>query len=341
MQEGKPLVSIYCLAFNHEKYIKQCLDGFVMQKTTFPFEVIVHDDASTDRTQEVINEYEKKYPHIIRAIYQKENQFRKKIPIIKTFILPLVKGKYVAICEGDDYWTDETKLQSQIDLLELHPEAHLCVCGVQEVSENGKLLGIAHPHIEIGDTVISSDQFIRYAATYSFQTSSYVMRAAEWKEYILDPPDFRQISDIGDLPILLYFGSMGNSVYVNKFMSCYRRGAPTSYSAKKNNWTEEKRIAHFDKAMKSWSYFDKFSDGRYHDVCAEKISQNMFGYALLRLDAKSFLRTENKDYYQKLPLPKKVYIVVACILRKMMKKHYLQTQIKNERRELGDWSQIV
>lgn len=338
MLNEKPLVSVYCLAYNHEKYIRQCLDGFVNQKASFSFEVIVHDDASTDHTQEIIREYEARYPEIIHGIYQTENQRQKKVPKLKTFILPLVKGKYVAICEGDDYWTDDNKLQSQVDLMEQNQDAHFCVCGVQEVSENGRILGISHPSIDIEETIIPSTDFVRYAGTYSFQTSSYLMRTDDWKEYVLNPPEFRKVSDIGDLPILLYFGSMGNTVYVNRFMSCYRRGAPTSYSAKKNNWTEEKRIAHFEKAIKVWGCFDQYSKGFYHEVCAEKISQNMFGYALLRLDAKSFLKNENKEYYYKLPLPKQGYILLACVLKKVMKKHYLNTQLHIERKELEAWA---
>ena len=106
----KPLVSISCIAYNHESYIRQCLDGFLMQKTTFSFEILIHDDASTDNTTDIIREYERKYPDIIKPIYQKENQYSKGIPISATFNWPRAKGKYIAMCEGDDYWTDPLKI---------------------------------------------------------------------------------------------------------------------------------------------------------------------------------------------------------------------------------------
>lgn len=121
-----PLVSIVTLAYNHGKYIRQCLDGFVMQKTDFPFEVIIHDDASTDDTAEIIREYELKYPEIIKPIYQKENQYSKKVPIGATYLYPKAQGKYIAECEGDDWWTDPYKLQKQVDFLESHPDYLLC-----------------------------------------------------------------------------------------------------------------------------------------------------------------------------------------------------------------------
>ena len=112
-------LSVICLTYNHEKFIRQALDGFVMQKTNFPFEVIVHDDASTDETAKIIREYEIKYPELIKPIYQKENLWQKGIPT-KNYIYPKINGKYVALCEGDDYWTDPLKLQKQVDFLEAH-----------------------------------------------------------------------------------------------------------------------------------------------------------------------------------------------------------------------------
>lgn len=119
------LVSIICDVYNHEPYLRLCLDGFIFQKTNFPFEVLIHDDASTDNSASIIIEYTKKYPDIFKPIIQKENQYSKKVGIWKTFQFPRVSGKYVAFCEGDDYWIDPLKLQKQVDYLETHPECVL------------------------------------------------------------------------------------------------------------------------------------------------------------------------------------------------------------------------
>lgn len=117
------IVTVCCLTYNHEKFVKQCLEGFIMQKTDFHFEVLVHDDASTDKTQDIIREYERNYPEIIKPILQKENQYSKgNRAILATFCYPQAKGKYIAICEGDDYWIDPYKLQKQVDFLQSHPE---------------------------------------------------------------------------------------------------------------------------------------------------------------------------------------------------------------------------
>ena len=125
--EGSPLVTIQCLTYNHEKYIRKCLDGFVMQKTNFRFEAIVHDDASTDGTANIVREYADKYPDIIKPIFETENQYSKSDGSLNRIMYEHTLGKYVALCEGDDYWTDPYKLQKQVDYLEQHDDV-VCSC---------------------------------------------------------------------------------------------------------------------------------------------------------------------------------------------------------------------
>lgn len=112
------MVSIRCFVYNHEPFLRQCLDGIVMQKTNFKFEAIVHDDCSTDNSVSIIREYAEKYPEIIKPIYETENQYSKHDNSLKNIMDSACTGKYVALCEGDDYWTDPFKLQKQVDILE-------------------------------------------------------------------------------------------------------------------------------------------------------------------------------------------------------------------------------
>jgi glycosyltransferase involved in cell wall biosynthesis len=124
---NNPLVSISCVTFNHAPFIRECLDSLLMQNTNFQFEIIIHDDASTDGTREIIEEYTAKYPEIIFPLLQRENQYSKGFNVIAPhFNYPRCKGKYIAFCEGDDYWTDELKLQKQIDLLESTYDLTMC-----------------------------------------------------------------------------------------------------------------------------------------------------------------------------------------------------------------------
>lgn len=130
-----PLVSICSITYNHAPYIRECLDGFLMQKTDFPFEIIINDDCSTDGTTEIIKEYAKKYPDLIHPIFHDENQYQNGIRcMFQKFVFPKARGKYIAVCEGDDYWTDPLKLQKQVDILEKNP--HLSVCATDCMSLN-------------------------------------------------------------------------------------------------------------------------------------------------------------------------------------------------------------
>ena len=118
----KPLVSFLCATYNQKDFIAQTIEGFLMQKVDFPIEIIIHDDASTDGTAEIIKSYEARHPDLIKGIYQTENQYSQKKSVWNNFIYPLAKGKYYAECEGDDYWTDPSKIQRQVHFLRNNPE---------------------------------------------------------------------------------------------------------------------------------------------------------------------------------------------------------------------------
>ena len=130
MSGVKPLVAIHCLVYNHEPYLRDCFEGFVIQQTNFPFVAIVHDDASTDGSAAIIREYEKKCPHMFRSINERENVYKKggldAINKIMNTAIEATGAKYVAVCEGDDYWTDPLKLQKQVDFMEANPEYSVC-----------------------------------------------------------------------------------------------------------------------------------------------------------------------------------------------------------------------
>ena len=125
--EKKPLVSICCVTYNHAPFIRQCLEGFISQKVNFEYEIIINDDCSTDGTTDVIKEYKEKYPELIIPIFHDTNQYSQGVRgIFATFCFPKAKGKYIAICEGDDYWDNPYKLQLQVDFLKNNPDYSMC-----------------------------------------------------------------------------------------------------------------------------------------------------------------------------------------------------------------------
>jgi len=152
-----PIVSVACITYNHAKYIREAIESFLMQKTNFSYEILIHDDASTDGTDQIIKEYELKYPNLIFPTYQSENQFSKGVRrILATFVFPKCRGKYIALCEGDDYWTDPLKLQKQCEYLETNPEFGLVFTDADYLYERNNQLIRAYDktfrrHLPTGD----------------------------------------------------------------------------------------------------------------------------------------------------------------------------------------------
>lgn len=215
----KPKVSIVCITYNHEQFIKQALEGFVMQETNFPFEVIIHDDASTDNTAKIITDFQKKYPKIIKPIFQKENQFSKgKMPIVD-FMLDKISGEYVAFCEGDDYWTDSHKLQMQVDFLDKHPECSICFHPVKIVWENTIKEAIIFPSEQerFGKTKLNFDDLSK---RNFIQTNSVMYRwnlkKSEWPQQEFLPCDYL---------FHLIHAKKGEIGFINKVMGVYRKHA--------------------------------------------------------------------------------------------------------------------
>lgn len=158
----KPLVSIHCLVYNHEPYIRKAIDGFLMQKTDFAFEILIHDDASNDNSASIIKEYTDKHPDLIKPVYQKVNQYSKGVDVTYDFQISRALGKYIAICEGDDYWNNPMKLQMQVDFLENNPDYGLIYSDYDKLFNNsGKLQkslfknGESIPYTEFNDILIN------------------------------------------------------------------------------------------------------------------------------------------------------------------------------------------
>ncbi|WP_392566296.1 glycosyltransferase [Utexia brackfieldae] len=170
---SKIKLSILCITYNHEKFIRDTLDGFIAQKTDFEYEVLIHDDASTDNTANIIREYQEKYPNLIKPIFQTENQFSKGESISKKFNFPRIAGEYVAMCEGDDYWIDTLKLQKQVNFLDANQDVYLCFHPVKEIYEDHSV----EPNVFPSDYKVLNRQTLGLAELlkYNFISTSSVM----------------------------------------------------------------------------------------------------------------------------------------------------------------------
>lgn len=208
------LVSINCTAYNQEAYIRRCLDGFVMQKTNFPFEAIVHDDASTDKTATIIQEYAEKFPQIIKPIFEHENQWSKGN--LDQIMLNACQGKYIAFCEGDDYWTDPYKLQKQVDALENNSKATLCFTNFSYVNQFGEEIDSSFMDC-LRKKAHSGDLFKELLQEHFIMTATTLFRRDIFSSGL-----YKNVPFTLDYANTLTAAALGEIIYLSDVMSCYR-----------------------------------------------------------------------------------------------------------------------
>lgn len=239
--DTRPLmVTIRCLAYNQEKYIRQCLEGFVMQKTNFRFEAIIHDDASTDGTADIIREFEAKYPDIIKPIYETENQYSKHDGSIYRIMEEHTHGKYVAYCEGDDYWIDPLKLQKQFDILENDPTISLCHHDFK-ILANGELT-------ERKNVIPVRQKLIDVARHNYAQTLTMFYRNP--KEPLV-PQEFSKGRNVYQFFYNVRLAEYGDIYYINEPMGVYRLQENSIYASKSWFVRYEMAMDNIDN-MKEW-----------------------------------------------------------------------------------------
>ena len=215
MKEEPILVAIQCFVYNHEPYLRDCLEGFVMQKTNFRFVAVVHDDASTDKSADIIREYEAKYPDIIIPIYETENQYSKhngSITRIMNEAIDATGAKYIAMCEGDDYWTDPYKLQKQVDFLESHPDFVACFHNARVFNGQYYRLfnSVNENHFPTTDDLILRRWFI---ATPTLMYRNIIKLYPKWAHEVVN----------GDYLLELLLAREGKFYYMDDAMSVYRQ----------------------------------------------------------------------------------------------------------------------
>lgn len=218
MNSKNPLVSIICDSYNHEHFLHDSIEGFLMQDVKFDYEILIHDDASTDKSQEIIRDYSEKYPDCFFPIYQVENQYSKKVGVWKTYQFPRVRGKYIALCEGDDYWIDSNKLQKQVDFLETHLDYSMCFHNALEHFEDNSQADRLFSNIEDRDYTA-----LEIYENWQIPTASVVLRSS-----VLNSDMYRKLFVerrfvFGDITLFLSASTCGKLRGMTDVMSVYRR----------------------------------------------------------------------------------------------------------------------
>lgn len=237
--KDKIYISIVCTCFNQERYIKDALESFLAQKTEYAFEIIVHDDASKDTTPSIIARYALEYPQIIRVIQQSKNHYSIKPTLPTLLALNEIKGDYIALCEGDDYWLSEDKLQVQLQAMLSHPKVNLSFHGSFNLFDNNKTSeGVNHGnHIKIvplNKVILGGGAFM--------PTASLLFKASLIKKFNNILPS----TPVGDF-YMQVLGSDQGALYLPSIKSVYRKSSEGSWSSSSKSTTEKVILNILDK----------------------------------------------------------------------------------------------
>lgn len=266
-------VSVICTTYNHAAYVRQAIDSLLNQNTDFDYKIIIHDDCSTDGTTEIVEEYARLNSDRIALITQEENIYSKDISYID-YIEPLLEGDYIAICEGDDYWTSEDKLQMQFDFMEKHPDYSLCVHASALYHDGiGSIVGCTKPSSEECDFTIE-DAILGGG-------SLYATNAVFYKREFLRMPSALCNWGVGDYPRSIYLAMMGKVHYFPQVLSAYRMFAKGSWSSGMKR-DRSREVRSVEKRIDGLKRFDAFTGYVYHETVAGAIaSREQYMYTLM------------------------------------------------------------
>lgn len=301
--DNKIKVSICCVTYNQQEYIKEALDTFLKQKTNFKYEIIVHDDASTDNTVKIIKQYSKKYPNLVIPILEKENQYNIKPNSILEICFKKARGKYIALCDGDDGFIDKNKLMKQIEYMDANPNISLCTHSTKVVDTNGNFIENISPY---PNGIVNIEMFLK--DTKSMHTSSMVFRKRDIKKL----PNYFHQATVGDLPLKLHLLSLGDGYHFDKVMSFYRANAIGSWSL-----NEKKDIYRLEKnhkmEMNVYNQFNKETEYIYDELVKSRILYKEFNYYLRTNNFNEIYKEKYRTLYKKLSFKQRVKLKIKRI----------------------------
>ena len=270
---SKPLVSVLITTYNHEQYIKSAIEGCLIQETSFPYEIIIHDDASTDNTPKIIESYVDTYPDKLVPILQKENQYSKSRRKWTNAIISQSKGKYLARCEGDDYWIDPQKLEKQIFIMEQDPSISMCFTAVK-VEHIDKLKNNHIKRYYKGNHFCKPEDIILRGGGFSD-----IVTTITRKDIYEDLPIWYDLCPVGDIALNLLAMIKGNIFYVDHVTAIYRQGVPGSWT-KKYFENFDHRKEHIQRLIKFSDSFDRETDYLYHKINELKTRNTIINFLI-------------------------------------------------------------
>ncbi|WP_345976628.1 glycosyltransferase [Sulfurimonas sp. HSL3-7] len=266
------------LTYNHEKYIAQALDSVLMQKVDFKYEIVVGEDCSTDRTRTILLEYKEKYPHIFKLILHEKNVgAAKNIQAVDR----ACRGEYIAVLEGDDYWTDPHKLQIQVDEMRKYPDCHMSFHPALEVWEDKRRKNQITGRQAEGNRVFTTREIIKGGGSFC-PTASLIFK----RDVFDNLPQWFYEAPIGDYFAQIFGSLHGGALYIARPMSVYRRNAPGSWSVTNTHMARQEQ--YLKDLLVSFDNLECYLDNEFHDDINLKRSKVYLKLAVLYLQQNKF-----------------------------------------------------
>ena len=290
----KHTITVIVMTYNQKDYIRESLDSILRQKINVDFNILIHDDCSSDGTSEIIDEYKKQYPDKIEVIHQKDRTY----PVVGfngmlyTYVVPKIESDYIAYCDGDDYWTDDEKIKKQYDFMVSHPEYSMCFHSAYQLRPNNDMSSKWFIKDE-GD--IDMSDIISERPGVCVATSSIFLRGEVFKDF----SDWRKKYPVEDVPMYITAAMQGKIHRLKDVMCVYRQFAVGSWSAQ-NQGANDKMVKHLSEMKKAVLRFDEQTNEQYHDLVVKEVESFDFRIARLTNDLKTVFSKANKRFVKRL-----------------------------------------
>jgi glycosyltransferase involved in cell wall biosynthesis len=325
--EDRPLLSVNMITYNHEKYIVQAINSVLMQKVDFTYEIVVGEDCSTDGTRAILLEYKEKYPQIFNLILHEKN-----VGIARNVqaVDKACRGEYIAVLEGDDYWSDPHKLQIQVDEMRKYPDCHMSFHPAIEIWEDKSRKDERTRRQAEGNRIFTTHEIIKGGGGFC-PTASLVL-----KRDVLDMlPQWFYESPSGDFFTQILGSLHGGALYIDRPMSVYRRNAPGSWSVENKNTARQAQF--LTSLLTAFDHLDRFLENKYHDEINVRRSNVYLKLAIAYLRQNKFKEfdhavTQSKRLRKEKSLKIRIFFYLRKFPRFLKGMWFLQSSIKRAMR---------
>ncbi len=314
---AESIITVVVMTYNHKDYIKQALESILSQKIRVDFDILIHDDCSDDGTYQILLDYQKRHPNKIRIIRQEERRFLIEgfNMMIFNHVVPNINSKYVAYCDGDDYWCDDLKLQKQYDFMESHPDYSMCFHCAYQLRPNNDMSSkwFIKDEGDLGlDDLINENPGIPIATSSLFVKSHIFKSFSEW----------RKRYPVEDLPLYMTAALEGKIHRIKDIMCVYRQFSTGSWSYQ-NSKNQMRLISHQEDLIKAATFFNKETDYKYQNLVTNHISGCEFRIALLKRDFRAIFSKKNKCFIKRMSRKErfslKLQYRLPCLYNKLHK----------------------